>query len=128
MRQPDIEIYLREENLDALTDWLGQQLGSLELKGWNGLTRHGTLMLDGHSIPIMIVRKAAGKWSSVWFDSAATPWDTDLDCARAIHAAIGHEVRCSVGGWSEEQGDADVDLWMKVNEEGEAEFTWALKP
>ncbi|MEH6386903.1 MULTISPECIES: hypothetical protein [Pseudomonas] len=128
MRQPDVEIYLREDHLDALTSWLEQTFEGLELKAWNGLTRHGTLRLDGQAIPLMIVRKAAGKWASVWFDSDATPWDTDLDCARAIQAATGHEVRCSVGGWSEEQGDADADRWMKVNEEGETEFIWAQKP
>lgn len=128
MRQPDVEIYLREEHLDALTSWLEQTFGGLELKAWNGLTRHGVLALDGESVPIMIVRKAAGKWTSVWFDSDATPWEADVDCARAVHAGIGHEVRCSVGGWSEEQGDADADRWMKVNDEGEAEFIWAQKP
>lgn len=128
MRQPDVEIYLKEEHLDALTAWLEQTFDGLALREWKGLTRHGTLNIEDAAVPIMVVRKAAGKWASVWFDSDATPWASDLDCARAIHAAIGQEVRCSVGGWSEEQGDADADRWMKVNEEGEAEFIWAQKP
>lgn len=128
MRQPDIEIYLREEHLDALTDWLNSQIGPLQLKPWNELTRRGTLTLKGQAIPIMIVRKAAGKWASVWFDSDSTPWETDQDCARAIHAGLGQEVRCSVGGWSEEQSDDDPDRWLKVTAEGENEFIWAMKP
>lgn len=127
MRQPDIEIYVREEHLDALTDWLGQELGSFELKPWNELVRRGTLTCGERKIPVMIVRKAAGKWASVWFDSAYTPWESDLDCARAIYKGLQEEVRCSVGGWSEEEDDPDADRWIKINASGEVEFTWQIK-
>lgn len=127
MRQPDIEIYLKEDVLNQLTDWLQQQLGELELGPWSGDTRRGTLHGDT-AIPLMMVRRAAGKWASVWFDSDSTPWATDLDCARAVAAGIQREVRCSVGGWQEEQGEADADRWMKVTAEGEEEFIWAQKP
>ena len=128
MRQPDIEIYLREEHLDTLTTWLDQQIGPIALEPWSGLIRHGTLTCENRPVPLMIVRKAAGKWTSIWFDSDSTPWETDADCARAISSAIGHEVRCSVGGWSEEEGEADADRWLKVTSEGETEFIWAEKP
>lgn len=128
MRQPDIEIYLREEHLDALTEWLDSQVGKLQLKPWNELTRRGVLTLDDTPVAMMIVRKAAGKWASIWFDSDRTPWETDLECAHAIQAGIGQEVRCSVGGWSEEQTDDNPDRWMKVTAEGESEFIWAMKP
>ncbi|MFT6430404.1 MAG: hypothetical protein ACJAXR_001631 [Halopseudomonas sp.] len=127
MRQPDIEIYLREEHLDALTAWLNQQIGPLELKPWHELVRRGTLTCDKHQIALMIIRKAAGKWASVWFDSAHTPWETDLDCARAIFQGLQEEARCSVGGWSEEEDDPEMDRWIKVNASGEVEFTWAIK-
>lgn len=127
MRQPDIEIYLREEHLDSLNTWLDQEVGSLQLEPWREAVRRGTLGIDQHRIPLMIIRKAAGKWASVWFDSAHTPWDTDLDCARAIHQALGEEVRCSVGSWSEEEDDPEADRWIKVNASGEVEFTWAVK-
>lgn len=128
MRQPDIEIYLREEHLDSLCDWLGNAFGPIELGAWQGLTRRGKLRMGDTSVPLMLVRKAAGKWASVWFDSDCTPWETDLDCARAIQAALGEEVRCSVGGWSEADGEDNPDRWMKVNAEGESEFLWAIKP
>ena len=127
MRQPDIEIYLKEDVLNQLTDWLEQQVGRLDLGPWSGTTRRGTLHGDT-AIPLMMVRRAAGKWASVWFDSDSTPWATDLDCARAVAAGIQREVRCSVGGWQEEQGEADADRWMKVTAEGEEEFIWAQKP
>lgn len=127
MRQPDIEIYLKEDFLDDLTAWLDQQVGRVELGPWSGTTRRGTLHGDC-AIPLMIVRKAAGKWASVWFESDRTPWDTDLDCARAVASGIDREVRCSIGGWEEEQGEADADRWLKVTSAGEEEFIWAPKP
>lgn len=126
MRQPDIEIYLKEEFLDELTDWLQQHAGDVELGPWRGDIRRGVLQADT-AIPLMIVRKAAGRWASIWFDSQATPWATDLDCARSVAAGINREVRCSIGGWQEEHGEANADSWMKVTAEGEEEFVWAQK-
>ncbi|AQZ93300.1 hypothetical protein ACFSB1_11530 [Halopseudomonas phragmitis] len=123
MRQPDIEIYLREDHLPALLDWLAS-LGQLQQTSTSG---RASLELDGVRIPVLIVRKAAGKWASIWFDSDRTPWATDADCARAVFAAIGQEVRCSVGGWSEDDGEDDADRWLKVNAEGENEFIWAMQ-
>ncbi len=124
MRQPDIEIYLRDDHLQDLLDWLPEALGPLTLQPAIGLTQRG-IFQGTAPVPLMIVRKAAGKWASIWFDSPATPWASDRDCARAVQAAIGHEVRCSVGGWEEADGEADADRWLKVNAEGETEFNWA---
>ncbi len=123
MRQPDIEIYLREDCLDDLSPWLEQQVGEVQLGPWSGTTRRGTLHSDT-LIPLLIVRKAAGKWASVWFTSDQTPWATDLDCARALAAGMNVEVRCSTGGWDEDQGVTDADLWMKVTAAGEEAFIW----
>lgn len=125
MRQPDIEIYLREDHVKDLLAWLPDALGPLSLEEAKGNTRQG-LIQSTPAIALMIVRKAAGKWTSIWFDSAETPWETDADCARAVHAALGHEVRCSVGGWDEADGEGDADRWLKINAEGESEFVWAL--
>lgn len=127
MRQPDIEIYLKEDFLDELNGWLEQHVGRVELGPWAGTMRRGTLHGET-AIPLMIVRKAAGKWASIWFESEDTPWATDLDCARAVAAGINREVRCSIGGWEEEHGEANADSWMKVTAEGEEEFVWAMKP
>lgn len=128
MRQPDIEIYLRDDHVDELIHWLGHDLGQLSLHAPAGLTQRGVLKVTQATIPVMIVRKAAGKWASIWFESDQTPWDADLDCARAVHSALNREVRCSVGGWTESDGEADADRWLKVNAEGESEFEWAQKP
>ncbi|OYW88575.1 MAG: hypothetical protein B7Z23_12670 [Pseudomonadales bacterium 32-61-5] len=124
MRQPDIEIYLREDHLPALFDWLAS-LGPLtQPESGHG---RGLWQLNGESIELLVVRKAAGKWASIWFDSPHTPWATDRDCALAVFAAIGQQVRCSVGGWQEDDGEEDADRWLKIDAEGEQEFVWALR-
>lgn len=128
MRQPDIEIYLKDDFLDELWAWLEGNVGEVQLGAWSGNTQRGALQSSGTTIPLMTVRKAAGKWASVWFDSEHTPWATDLDCARALAAGLQREIRCSMGGWEEAQGEVDADRWMKVTAEGEEDFIWALKP
>ena len=65
MRQPDIEIYLKEDFLDELSTWLEQQVGELELGPWSGNTRRGTLQGEA-PIPMMMVRRAAGKRACIW--------------------------------------------------------------
>ena len=100
MRQPDIEIYLRDDHVNDLLDWLHQAMGPLTLDEPKGLTQHGALRGD-QTIPLMVVRKAAGKWASIWFDSDATPWESDRDCARAVHAAI---QGCARGRYVLQQG------------------------
>ena len=39
--------------------------------------------------------KAVGKWHSLFLESDSTPWDDDLACARAAHAALGVEICCA---------------------------------
>lgn len=127
MRQPDIEIYLQEDFLDELTSWINQHAGRVELSPWSGTLRRGVLLHEGSRIPLIIVRKAVGKWASIYFESAHTPWASDLDCARAVATGINREVRCSIGGWQEEQGESNADNWMKVTANHHEEFVWAQK-
>lgn len=126
MRQPDIEIYLKEDFLGELSGWLEQHVGRVDLGPWVGNLQRGTLHGET-SMPLMIVRKATGKWASICFESEHTPWATDLECARALAAGINREVRCSIGGWQEEHGESNADSWMKVTADGEEEFVWAQK-
>lgn len=120
MRQPDIEIYLKDADQDGITAWLNQAVGPCG--EWQ--QRGQTFKCLAGGIPVTFLPKAVGKWHSLLLESDATPWADDLGCARAAFAALGVEVRCSVGGWSEEQGEDDADRWIKVNAEGEQEFIW----
>ncbi|MBZ9558141.1 MULTISPECIES: hypothetical protein [unclassified Modicisalibacter] len=121
-RYPDIEIYLAEADITALDEWLGSRLDAPPLQ------RRGKRQWrsDGHcqarTIPVMLVENAADGYASLWFDSDATPWPRDIDCARDAARALGCEVRCSLGGW--QPGD-DPDRFWQVRADGqEGAITW----
>ena len=56
MRQPDIEIYLREDHVKDLLAWIPEALGPLVLEEAKGNTRQGVIQ-STPAIPLMIVRK-----------------------------------------------------------------------
>ncbi|MFG0380091.1 hypothetical protein ACF8C6_03905 [Pseudomonas sp. zbq_18] len=120
MRQPDIEIYLKDASQQAVADWLSEALGPCS--AWQ--QRGQTFKCHAGDIPVTFLPKAVGKWHSILLESDATPWADDVACAEAAFAALGVEVRCAPGGWSEEQGEENADLWIKVNAEGTQEFIW----
>ena len=71
-------------------------------------------------IPVALFTDAVPGYTVAWFDSPATPWDTDLECARAAAAHLGCEVRCSTGGWDAD----DAELWWCVRAEQVEQVTW----
>ncbi len=121
-RYPDIEIYLAEATVERIDAWLGETLDAAPLKPagkrkWRGQGHH-----DGATIPVLLVEGAADGFASLWFDSAATPWPRDADCARDAARALGCEVRCSLGGW--QPGD-DPDRFWQVHPDGqESAIVW----
>lgn len=121
-RYPDIEIYLAKAPVEALDAWLGAAIAAEPLapagKGkWRTRGRH-----DGEEVPVLLVERAADGYASLWFDSPATPWESDAACARAAAAQLGCEVRCSLGSW--QPGD-DPDRFLQVLPDGsEAELHW----
>ncbi|TWI58726.1 hypothetical protein IQ22_00438 [Pseudomonas duriflava] len=125
MRQPDIEIYVKDADQSAITDWLTNTLGPCSEWRQQGQTRKCTINIEGASIPVTWLPKAVGSWNSLLLESDATPWDNDLACAKAASTALGIEVRCAPGGWEEQQGEEDADRWLKVLTTGEVEeITW----
>lgn len=120
MRQPDIEIYLKDADLTAVSTWLGEQLGACAEWAKKGRT----FKSEAAGVPLTWLPNAVGKWHSLYLDSDATPWEDDLACARAAHAGLGIEIRCAPGGWQEEEGEEDADRWIKVDAQGEEEIVW----
>ena len=120
MRQPDIEIYLKDAELDAISAWLTAALG--DCGEWQ--PRGQTFKTRAGGIPVTWLPKAVGKWHSLYLESDATPWSDDLACARAAFAALGVQVRCAPGGWSEEEALEEADRWIKIDAEGEQEIIW----
>ena len=122
MRQPDIEIYLKDEDVDhkAITAWLSVALGPCS--GWT--QRGQTWKCTAGAVPVTWLPKAVGKWNSLYLESDQTPWTDDIACARAAFAALGVEVRCAPGTWVEEEGEEDADRWIRVSADGEQEIVW----
>lgn len=118
-RFPDIEIYLNRPVLADVIGWLDRRFGLLETR-----TRANTITcrLKQHDIQCAIVENAAeGRFTSVWFKSPDTPWESDRDCALEAFDELGVEVRCSSGSW---QDDNDEPGWLEITRHGESTIDW----
>ena len=121
MRQPDIEIYIKESNREALSAWLSAALGAP--CQWQQKGRVSRCVCA--NIPIVYFEQAVGKWHSLLRESANTPWSNDLQCAQAAAAHLQINVRCAPGSWQGTDGEADVDRWLQVSADGSVEtITW----
>jgi len=128
-RQPDIEVYIKDISVDAIINWLNDVFEGVEAQSpldKSPLTLQCKIKEDTGSvatIPVTIFTGAAGKlYTSLWFQSDKTPWNTDFDCAIQLVEATGNEVRCSTNGW-EEAEDAD-NQWWKVTSEEKTIVNW----
>ena len=121
MRQPDIEIYIKESNREALSAWLSAALGAP--CQWQQKGRVSRCVCA--NIPIVYFEQAVGKWHSLLLESADTPWSDDLQCAQAAAAHLQANVRCAPCSWQETDGEADADRWLQVSADGSVEtITW----
>lgn len=121
MRQPDIEIYLKDTDRAAVSAWLSKALNDACV--WQHQGRVSRCQCAG--IPVLWFERAVGAWHSLLLDSAHTPWADDLQCAQAAAAHLNVTVRCAPGGWHEADGEADADRWLQVNADGQSEtITW----
>ena len=120
MRQPDIEIYVKECDMTAIAEWLSQAIGPCT--PWQKRGQMQRCQAGG--INVTWTNKAVGSWHSLWLDSDQTPWATDTECAQAAFAALGVEIRCAPSGWDEEEDMEQADRWLKVTSEGVEEIVW----
>lgn len=120
MRQPDIEIYLKDADHRAIAAWLTDAIGPCS--EWQ--SKGQTYKCLAGDVPVTWLPKAAGKWHSLYLESDATPWEDDLACARAAYAALNVEIRCATGGWQEEDSLEDADRWVRIADDGESEIVW----
>lgn len=122
--QPDIEIYLLSCPTERIVSWLEQDFSMLDMRNAGDNATKLNLEYQGHIIPVTILEQAAGKrFSSVWFDSEHTPWQSDMECAQRAFEALQCEIRCNYQGW-EENGEDDPDLWWRINANGEGTYIW----
>lgn len=120
----DIEIYIKACEISAISDWLSSCFVRLDtLKA-----SKKSCLLEGHlndkTCPISIMHRIDGDFSCVWFKNLNTPWQTDIECARAAALALGNTVRCDAGGWNESQGLEKSEQFLEISAEGETVISW----
>lgn len=122
--QPDIEIYVLSCPTERIISWLEQDFSLINTEHTNDLTCKLELEYQGKTIPVTILEKAAGKrFTSIWFDSEHTPWNSDMECAKQAFSALNCEIRCNYQGWQEDEQE-DPDLWWRINTHGEGPYIW----
>ena len=113
-------LFLVLAGVPFVAQWLGEALGPCS--DWQ--QKGQTFKCKAGDVPVTWLPKAVGKWHSLLLESDSSPWATDRDCAEAACAALGVEVRCAIGGWSEDESDEAADRWLRVTSEGVSEITW----
>lgn len=120
MNQPDIEIYIKHATAEHIRKWLEGQFDDVELSELSEerLSEGQLIKASVSSIPLVITPKAAGKaFTSIWFQSAKTPWNNDLECAESFASKFDLEVRCSAESWQEDEGESEEKWWCLNGDE-----------
>lgn len=123
MKQADIEIYIKDTNLPAVTQWLTKVLGNCS--EWQQKGKLYKCIARQH-IPITWYPKAVGSWNCLHFDSEQTPWDNDLACAKDANLSLNVEIRCSPNDWTEQsnENDEQANHWLKVIDQQVDNIIW----
>ncbi len=120
-RFPDIEIYLMKATASDVQQWLEQALGEpVQVLS----AQHWQCRYQGQEMDVFFNEQAEKNFASLWFKQNRSPWLTDLHCARAAHAALGMEIRCSDSGWQEAEGEESPGGWIKLIRGEEKPFDW----
>lgn len=122
--QPDIEIYLLSCSNEKIIEWLQTRFEIIDQKAINSSLTSLKVTIEKTEFEIQILEQAAGKrFTSVWLNSDKTPWQNDVDCAKAAYQALNCEVRCNIASWSESE-EQDPDQWWHINQYEEGPFIW----
>jgi hypothetical protein len=112
VRFPDIEIYLQQPDLEALFSWLDQRL-SIKDRSTSGNTHR--LTVGDPPMNCTVVEHAHKNFTSVWLNSASSPWQDDQAFAQEAWTALATEVRCN---------SVEPDKWICINQSGQSVIDW----
>jgi hypothetical protein len=122
----DLEIYIRDLESSAVSDWLANHLDKIELvdDALGDRAVKGRAWYQGHSVRVSLYPGAGGKrFTSVILEGEDLPWASDLDCARSAWRAMDTEIRCSPGDWKEGEPVED-ERWWRLDHRGEQLAVW----
>jgi len=93
-RQNEIEIYVRDCALEDMLQWAGAKLGGL-----SKFSSAGDITIYESPCGLLFVTPGIenGPFVSLWFATASSPWNTDVDCARDAARELECTVRCDPG-------------------------------
>lgn len=116
-RFPDIEIYLLKAEVSEIHTWLCSQFDVVEEQ--KSSPKSVQWLVDGTEV--LLTLNSNKNFASLWFKQNKTPWNNDLECGRALHTALGKEVRCSKAAWQD--GD-EGPAWTKLIHGEEKDLDW----
>ena len=120
--QPDVEIYAKRVAISDIMEWIRLYF-SVDEQRTVSSTLKLKLTRDGNALTCTIAENVAkGGYTSIWFDSSSTPWETDEQCAQEAYNHFRAEIRCSASGWTPESEDAGG--WYRFTESGKTVVNW----
>ncbi|EAT12142.1 hypothetical protein HF888_05005 [Bermanella marisrubri] len=122
-RYPDIEIYALDITFKQIGDWLKTRFSEVEQTQLVKKKSEARATWKADGMIVTVFGNAVGAFSSIWFQTNATPWDTDLECAQTASHELNTEIRCSNSGWSEGQRP-DTKWWQILPNQQEALIDW----
>jgi hypothetical protein len=123
LKQPDIEIYVKDSSFKAIQDWLSSVFEPVSLPSFKGKPISIGIG-SSPKITVMLTPHAAGKaFTSIWFQSDKTPWVNDEECAISFLALNDTEVRCSANSWQEEE-EEQSEKWLSISRNEKKLIQW----
>ena len=120
--QTDVEIYAKRVSINHIIEWVRLYF-SIDEQKTVGSTLKLKLTRDGSAITCTIAENIAkGGYTSIWFDSSCTPWQTDEECAQEAYNHFQVEIRCSVNGWTLKSEDSGG--WYRFTDSGKTVVNW----
>lgn len=122
----DLEIYIRDLQSSAVSNWLAIHMDHLDLDDQElvGTAIKGEAGYRGERVRITLYPGAFGKrFTCLVLEGMDLPWKDDLDCARSAWRAMDTEIRCSPGDWREGE-PVEEDKWWRLDGRGEKLVVW----
>lgn len=118
-RQKEIEIYIRGCPDRRLLAWIESRIGHLDQPESAGDAR-----VYASRIGPVIVTAIGGAFTGVWFNTANSPWATDIDCAREAARYLMCVVRCDPGRHFNDVPERS-DTFLEIEGDVERLVDWA---
>ena len=123
MKQDDLEIYLKNNDVATLTDWLTDALGQCSPWQQKGKVYKCTAT---NNTPITYYEKAVGSWHCVHIEINNTPWLNDIECAKSASQFLKINVRCAPNAWTEQDREPEdkANQWLEINNQTISDIIW----